>query len=57
MDLSENSKDNFVENIRKQRSSRQQKQEIKDLHEKAAIVIQRNYKGFKTRKKFHANIL
>lgn len=58
MDLSENStKNNFVENIRKNRENRQQKQENEERRQYAAIVIQRNYKGFTTRRKFREEIV
>lgn len=58
MDLSENSllKDN-LEKIRKNRSSRLHKQEIEERRQHAALVIQRNYRGYTTRNKFHTEIL
>ena len=51
MDLAEN-----LEKIRKNRSSRLQKQECEKERHNAALVIQRNYRGFVARKKFHEEI-
>lgn len=57
MDLSENSLKIDLQKIREHRSNRHQKQENEERRQNAALVIQRNYRGFITRSKFRKEIL
>ncbi|KAG5678886.1 hypothetical protein PVAND_008514 [Polypedilum vanderplanki] len=57
MDISENSKNKFVENIRKNRSDRHQEKEKEERRQHAAILIQTIYRGFIARKKFRDEII
>lgn len=55
--MSDNSKNKFVENIRKNRNDRQQEKENENRKQNAALIIQRNFRGFTARKKFRVEIL
>lgn len=55
--MSENSKNNYLENIRKNRLNRNAKKESECQQQNAAINIQRIFRGYSTRKKFREEIL
>jgi len=57
MDVSEKNKNFFVENVRKNRIDRLQEKEKEQKRQYAALIIQRNYRGYKARKNFHNTIL
>lgn len=57
MDCAENSLKDNLEKIRKNRSSRLQKQEVEERRHNAAVIIQRNFRGYTARKKFHEEIM
>ena len=57
MDVSEKNKNFFVENVRKNRIDRLAEKENLQKRQHSALVIQRNYRGYKARKSFHDTIL
>ncbi|KAL7047920.1 hypothetical protein ACKWTF_003149 [Chironomus riparius] len=57
MDVSEKNKNFFVENVRKNRIDRLQEKEKEQKKQYAALIIQRNYRGYKARKNFNETIL
>lgn len=57
MDVSEKNKDSFVENVRKNRNDRLQEKEKEQKRQNGALIIQRNYRGYKARRNFREIIL
>lgn len=57
MDLSEKlQKESFLEDRRKNRDKRLQQQENDERRQNAALLIQRIWRGYTTRRKFHDEI-
>jgi IQ calmodulin-binding motif len=57
MDISENSKNQFVENLKSKRIDRQYEKEKEQKRLDAATLIQKTFRGYITRKKFRRDIL
>jgi hypothetical protein len=57
MDLSEKlQKNNFLENLKHNRNARLNKQENEERRQNGAVLIQRIWRGYTTRRKFHDEI-